>query len=363
MTKYLMKRIVLLALLIALSFRTQAQTSFSISGTVKNVKDGALPGATIFLDGTEKKTYSNENGEFKLDNLTPGTYQLSVHFVGYKAYKKNVIIEDKSIVTKVLLDNSEETLKEVVIISTASKNKYLAMFLKSFLGDTENGQSCRLINPEIIKFSEQQLTVTAKTAAFLEIVNENLGYRIKYSLRDFTLNRLNSVTSYTGECIFESMKGSESEEKTWNENRKAAYEGSLMHFMRSVYANTLEKDGFYCYYILDYNKSKQRLGPLITPDNFVKHEKKDLATIKLSSPMFVAYDPAFANKVNNTSNAGNATQGAVERTSIVAPYLGTAVIDGKGSIVDYRSFLIRRYWGTKRLGDQLPYEYMLPDSK
>lgn len=359
-----MKKIFLLMLLMAFFGQIHAQVSFSISGTVKNVKDGELPGATIFLDGTEKKTYSNEKGEFKLDNLSSGTYQLSVQFVGYKAYKKNVIIEDKSIVINVLLDNSEETLKEVAIISTASKNKYLAMFLKSFLGDTENGNSCRLINPEIIKFSEQQLTVTAKTNAFLEIINENLGYKIKYSLRDFTLNRLTSVTSYAGECIFESMKGSESEEKTWNENRKAAYEGSLMHFMRSLYANTLDKDGFYCYYILDYNKPKQRLGPLITPDTFVNHEKKDLATIKLSSPLFVAYDPAYANNQNNAgSNTGNANQGAVERTSIVAPYLGSAVIDSKGSIVDYRSFLIRRYWGTKRLGDQLPYEYVPSDLK
>ncbi|RZK25711.1 MAG: carboxypeptidase-like regulatory domain-containing protein [Flavobacterium sp.] len=359
-----MKKIFLLTLLIAFFGEVHAQLSFSISGTVKNVKDGELPGATIFLDGTEKKTYSNEKGEFKLDNLSPGTYQLSVHFVGYKAYKKNIIIEDKSIITTVLLEHSEQTLKEVVITSTASKNKYLAMFLKSFLGDTENGNSCRLLNPDILKFSEQQLTVTAKTNAFLEIINENLGYNIKYSLRDFTLNRLTSVASYAGECIFESLKGSESEEKVWTENRKAAYEGSLMHFMRSLYANTLDKDGFYCYYILDYNKPKQRLGPLITPDNFVNHEKKDLATIKLSSPLFVAYDPAFAHNLNPaSSNAGNSEQAAVERTSIVAPYLGSAIIDSKGSIVDYRSFLIRRYWGTKRLGDQLPYEYMLPDTK
>jgi hypothetical protein len=51
-----------------------------------------LPGATIFLDGTESKAYADENGEFKFDNLSPGTYQLVVHFVGFNSLKQNIII-------------------------------------------------------------------------------------------------------------------------------------------------------------------------------------------------------------------------------------------------------------------------------
>ena len=331
-------------LLLSVITPLQAQQAFSISGTVKHAKDGWLPAATIFLDGTERKTYSNENGAFKLDQISPGTYQLTVHFIGYKTLTKNVIIEDKSIVLDLLLEHSEETLKEVVITSTVSKNKYLSMFLKSFLGETENGKSCQVLNPGILKFSEQLLSVTAKSNDFLEIINQNLGYKIRYSIRDFKLNRYTSIASYTGECIFESLKGSENEELQWEENRRKAYEGSLMHFIRSLYSNTTNDNGFSYYYILDYNKSKQRLGPPLQTEDFVSHEKKELATIKLSAPLYVRYAPDGISPTEQTA-------------SIIAPFLPTATIDSKGSVVDYRSFLIRKYWGTKRLGDQLPYEY------
>lgn len=358
-----MNKIFLSILFLLVFNHSQAQVTFSIAGTVKNSKDGWLPAATIFLDGTERKTYSNENGEFKLDNISPGTYQLTVHFVGYKTLKENVIIEDKSMFVNLLLEHSEETLKEVVITSSASKNKYLAMFLKSFLGDTDNGNSCKVLNPGILKFSEQLLTVTAKTNNFLEIINQNLGYKIKYSLRDFRLNRSTSVASYAGECIFESLKGTDSEEQAWIENRRMAYEGSLMHFMRSVYANTTDKEGFSCYYILDYNKPKQRLSPSIQVDDFVKHDKKELATIKLSSPLYVKYISVNSSPGEGAGDGGAGNPVGDENASIVAPYLGSAIIDSKGSVVDYRSFLIRRYWGTKRLGDQLPFEYIPNDFK
>ena len=218
------------------------------------------------------------------------------------------------------------------------------MFLKSFLGETENGKSCQILNTGILIFSEQMLSVTAKSNDFLEIINQNLGYKIRYSIRDFKLNRYTSIASYTGECIFESLKGSENEELQWEENRRKAYEGSLMHFIRSLYSNTTKDNGFSYYYILDYNKSKQRLGPPLQTEDFVSHEKKELATIKLSAPLYVRYAPEGVSPTEQTA-------------SIIAPFLPTATIDSKGSVVDYRSFLIRKYWGTKRLGDQLPYEY------
>jgi hypothetical protein len=40
------------------------------------------------------------------------------------------------------------------------------------------------------------------------------------------------------------MKGSAAKEKRWAKNRKEAYEGSVLHFMRSVYRNTVLEEGF-----------------------------------------------------------------------------------------------------------------------
>jgi hypothetical protein len=47
--------------------------------------------------------------------------------------------------------------------------------------------------------------------------------------------------------------------------------------------------------------------------------------------------------------------------SVMTLFLENAILDKKGSYVDYRSFYIQGYWGKKRLGDQLPFEYQPGD--
>lgn len=342
-----------------ISYVTRAQEKYSINGTVKSGKDSGLPGATIFLDGTEKKTYSNEKGEFKLDGLLPGTYQLTVHFVGYNAVKQNVIIVDKAITLKIDLKPSEETLQEVVITSPESISKYLGLFLRNFLGDTKNGNSCRISNPELIRFSENGAFVTAKTNDFLEIVNDNLGYKIKYLLRDFRINRITSVTSYTGECVYENLKGTSSDEERWAEQREKAYHGSFLHFMRSLYNHTTEKDGFSCRFLIDQNMITQRLSDKVEMEKLTKFDKKQLLVLRFLLPLYVEYLPSNQVNASEENSAVSAYKKFKDgKGSILKPYLDNALIDKKGSLVDYKSFLIQMNWGAKRIGDQLPYEYV-----
>ncbi len=345
-------------LLLFALFHLQAQVTYSIKGKVKSAKDGNLPGATVFLDGTEKRTYTADNGEFTLGQLSPGTYQLIVHFVGYNVLKQNVIILDKSVDLKLELSHSVETLNEVVI-SASESNKYLGTFLRNFLGYTENGRSCKVLNPEILKFSEKGAFITAKTSDFLEIVNENLGYRIKYLLRDFRLNRITGVTSFTGECVFEDLKGNETEHLTWSDRRKSAYSGSFLHFARSFYHNSTEAEGFICRFILDQNMLTQRLSKKVDMEKLAIRKKKNLAMLKFILPLYVQYGPLAKDGFLESEVEAEANKSLKEgRGSLIVPFLESALIDAKGSLVDYRSFLIKLYWGTKRLGDQLPYEYM-----
>ncbi|MGY4384891.1 hypothetical protein ACVWYN_001925 [Pedobacter sp. UYP24] len=351
-----MRKLILSVLFLLATYTAQAQLNYSITGTVRGEKDGRLPGATVFLDGTEKKTATNENGEFRLDNLSPGTYELTVHYLGFNTLKQNVIILDKSIALKLALEHSEEELQEVVISGSESNNKFLGLFLRNFLGDTENGRSCKVSNPEILKFSEKTLFVMAKTNGFLEIVNENLGYKIKYLLRDFRMNRVTSVTSYTGECIFEEMKGTEAEEQKWAEQRGRAYLGSFLHFMRSVYSNTADTEGFSCRFLVDQNMLTQRLSDKVEVEHLSKMDKKQLLMFRFLLPLYVQYDPL---KNHAASGEDSATKSFKEgKGSLLFPFLENALIDRKGALVDYRSFLIKLNWGTKRLGDQLPYEYL-----
>ncbi len=355
-----MKKIGLIISLIVSFLSSEGQVVYSISGVVKESSGETLPSATIFLDGSEKKTSTNDKGEFRLGGLSPGTYQLTVHFIGYKTWKQNVQIRDKSAVVDVKMETSERALKEVVITNTATASKYLQMFRQNFLGDTENGRSCMILNPKILNFSEQGVLVTAKTKSFLEIENRNLGYRIKYLIRDFRINRYSQIASYTGECIFESMNGSEEQMQEWEKNRRLAYHGSLMHYMRSLYSGSTDQEGFYAYFVKNAKKENPQIDTQKTGrQHLIASSDSTFLTIKFLEPLYLVYDTAKA-----TTEIPNADEERIvksineKRGSFMELHLDKATIDAKGSIVDYRSFLIKGLWGTKRIGDQLPFEYV-----
>ena len=91
-----------------------AQNTFTISGTVRDNKDG-LPGASIYLSGYKIATVADNDGKFKLSNLKPGSYDLLVQIVGYLPYSKSVIVSDKSVVVDLVLKENVAQLDEVVV--------------------------------------------------------------------------------------------------------------------------------------------------------------------------------------------------------------------------------------------------------
>jgi protocatechuate 3,4-dioxygenase beta subunit len=78
-----MKRITLSIFIILISSGIlKAQEAFTITGTVHNGKNEAIERATVFIDGSQKGTVTNAQGEFKFSNIKPGTYQVIVSMIG-----------------------------------------------------------------------------------------------------------------------------------------------------------------------------------------------------------------------------------------------------------------------------------------
>ena len=85
------KVLFLLIVLLAMSFSLNSQT---IIGIVQDGSNGqTLPGATIYLKGTNIGTISDINGNFKL-KAKSGLYKLVVSSVGYKTFEKEVNFEE-----------------------------------------------------------------------------------------------------------------------------------------------------------------------------------------------------------------------------------------------------------------------------
>ena len=95
---------VILALALMTTFTlAQTTTSGAIAGTVNDPSGAAVPSAKISVTntGTNDKvdTTSNSVGEYRVSNLTPGVYSVSVSAQGFGAYKASVTVEVSRIVT------------------------------------------------------------------------------------------------------------------------------------------------------------------------------------------------------------------------------------------------------------------------
>jgi hypothetical protein len=93
-----MKRIIgpVMALLLAAVPGLWAQASRgNIYGTVLDASGAVLPGATVTISGASmgaRTTQSGDNGDFRILNLDPGTYKLSVSMPGFATVNREVVV-------------------------------------------------------------------------------------------------------------------------------------------------------------------------------------------------------------------------------------------------------------------------------
>ena len=62
----------------------------SITGRVTDASQGVLPGARVDLQPGENSAVSDGHGEFTLTNIVPGKYTLTVSYVGFEPYSRDV---------------------------------------------------------------------------------------------------------------------------------------------------------------------------------------------------------------------------------------------------------------------------------
>ncbi|MCK6612968.1 MAG: TonB-dependent receptor [Ignavibacteriaceae bacterium] len=91
----------------------------SIQGKITDAKTkDALPGVNIIAKGTYYGAATDFNGNFKIENVTPGTYTIEVSLIGYKTtqYTGVKVTEGKPTVLEVLLEETVLTLDQDIVV-------------------------------------------------------------------------------------------------------------------------------------------------------------------------------------------------------------------------------------------------------
>lgn len=90
----MIKRWILTLCVLCLLGNALAQERVSLTGVIKGTAEQPLSGATVLLEGTGILTTSDESGYFKLEQVLPGTYNLTVDRDGYETQTLfNVVVK------------------------------------------------------------------------------------------------------------------------------------------------------------------------------------------------------------------------------------------------------------------------------
>jgi outer membrane receptor protein involved in Fe transport len=126
-----MNKLKLLIIIIFCTSIAGAQTKGTLTGIIrdKDANNASLPFANVFSKETKNSVTSNENGKYLLE-LPPGTYTIQFSSVGYEGFEKSVVIKAGEVTTlNCSLGSGNYTLKDVVVKSTASREKETAILL------------------------------------------------------------------------------------------------------------------------------------------------------------------------------------------------------------------------------------------
>ncbi|MFC1694027.1 TonB-dependent receptor domain-containing protein [Candidatus Latescibacterota bacterium] len=120
------KTLLLLIFAVFISYQSWAQTNSetgSIFGTVTDrVTNSPLYGASVYIIDTQKGIMADENGEYTIKQVPPGTYNIRFSMIGYQALiKTNVVVSPgRGTEISVSLDQTPIEIESVTVIAKES---------------------------------------------------------------------------------------------------------------------------------------------------------------------------------------------------------------------------------------------------
>jgi hypothetical protein len=220
--------------------------------------DSILSYAMVYISGTSVGTYTDIHGNFELDLSKYNSRPITISLLGY--YSITLSEHSANKMYQIYLKPKIKELKEVIVTASGNRDANLKIFRREFLGGTQNGMYCEILNENDIFLSYNSDSSTLKALASKPILihNKALGYTITYYLDKFTYLHITKGRDYKspyseqfesmtmlGNYIFKDdlLTLGESEKRKVESRRRSAYLGSRMHFFRLLYTGNLMQKG------------------------------------------------------------------------------------------------------------------------
>ena len=255
----MMTRLVLFLLCFSFAQKIFSQ-QFFIKGRVTDVESKLpLKNASVYINNTTKGSVTDDNGDFELGPLEPGRYEVIASYVGYEPLLYSAELKTTGLRVSFRLEKKEAIMREVLVLTSETRKRYLEIFKKYVLGISEAADRCQVKNIEEIQFAsgESKDEISAYTEKELVIDNPELGYTLYFELLYFYYNKATTGSYFFGYTRFVDWGKDEQTKKKWLRKRRQAYEGSTVHFFRSLVKKQLAKEGFTVYQLNNLQKTKK----------------------------------------------------------------------------------------------------------
>lgn len=156
------------------------EISSSVSGTVKDNSRKPLPFASVFIEGLKLGVLTDDNGQFTIEKIPLGKYNVIVSFIGYTTQSKAIeIIENSSnIKLSYILKENIENLDEV---NVNGKSKETQIETKGFAVSAIKTEEASLRNIQTNELLNTTVGVKIRQ-------NGGLGSEVTYSLNGLSGN-------------------------------------------------------------------------------------------------------------------------------------------------------------------------------
>ncbi len=221
--------------------------SIRITGQITDQVNGQpLASAHVYLAQTTFGSSTEATGKY-IFLAKPGRYELVISHVEYTdtVFSLN-LVRDTSI--QISLKPAVQELSQILVQADTSQwEANYQVFRKHFLGTTIHAQSTQIENPRALYlyFDAEENMFYAHAREEISILNEALGYRIIYHLKDFEINFNSGFMKSYGIPRFEFLRPkSRKQEKRWLKNRERAYKGSFNHLLDAIRNEDIQNNKF-----------------------------------------------------------------------------------------------------------------------
>lgn len=313
-----------------------------VSGVVKSKQTAkVISGVDVFINKTSIVSSTNSKGEFELNGIAPGFYDLILSHDGYEIFKSALRIQEGK-GYKLNLD-----INEVQFVKPSKQKvddewkKNMQWFERAFLGTSANAVACKITNTKLLNFQSTGGTLRVSAGEPLNIENAALGYKITCYLQAFQAGVDNS--SMQALIRFDTMATKDDGQKiTWERNRLKAYWGSEQHFFNSLVVGNADEQGFQL-----FNEAGVRLNTdsLAKPGKIAKYHR-----IGLTGKTKILYQiEAGSSGIQQHDQAG--------QVSWLTPKSSIEVSDD-GVLFNVNSVDMTGHMGYDKIADMLPQNYI-----